>query len=387
MRAKEFIVENVSAEKVVAYVNTIHPTSQKTSNLDQIILANKEYVLKTVPVSSLQIDADEDPHGRVVHVDVDYADDITPEDIKRKPIVIDTQGHILDGNHRAWQARELGITHIPAYVPVAELTESLDPEVEEFLNDLTPDDVGVDEVGDYRVHFEGFTDDCQSSRAYRRNPEAVFQEVWSDFIRREGGRQPVAAGMVGDEDYPILYSVFKNTELTESLSISTQKQGKKFATQMTLDNKPIGSYEYDERTGRSLAEILPEYQGKGYGKILVLHAVYTAGGLIEDESRTAAYNNVLDSLWSEGLIVEDDGYWYCTEAGEEYLNNALKESINETDLNYQGNCTDDDVIEYIFGDATTFAQLVDEHGDEFEIDDLVVKYNPEEDIHYFYYRK
>jgi hypothetical protein len=224
-------------------------------------------------VSSLQIDADDDPYGRVVHVDVDYADDITANDIRNQPIVIDLQGHILDGNHRAWQARELGMAAIPAYVPVKELTESLDPEVAEFLNDLTPDDVGVDEIGDYRVHFEGFTDDCQSSRAYRQNPEKVFQEVFADFVRREHGQQPVASGIVGDEDYPILYSVFKNTELTE-----------------------------------------------------------------------------------------------------------------DADLNYQGNCTDDDVIEYIFGDATTFAQLVDEYGDEFVLDDLVVKYNPEEDIHYFYYK-
>ena len=273
MRARDFIIENVSAGKVLDYVNSIHPASQKDSNLDQIILANTEYVLKTVAVDQLQIDADDDPYGRVVHVDVDYADDITPEDIKRKPIVVDLQGHILDGNHRAWQARELGMDMIPAYVPVKELTESLDPEVEEFLNDLTPADVGVDEVGDYRVHFEGFTDDCQSSRAYRRNPEKVYQEVFADFVRREHGQQPVASGMVGDEDYPILYSVFKNTELTE-----------------------------------------------------------------------------------------------------------------DAKLNYQGNCTDDDVIEYIFGDATTFAQLVDEYGDEFVLDDLVVKYNPEEDIHYFYYK-
>jgi hypothetical protein len=273
MRAKEFILESVSAGKVLDYVNSIHPASQKDSNLDRIILANTEYVLKTVPLSSLQIDTDTDPYGRVVHVDVDYADDIPLDDIKRKPIVIDLQGHILDGNHRAWQARELGIDAIPAYVPVKELTESLDPDVAEFLNDLTPDDVGVDEVGDYRVHFEGFTDDCQSSRDYCQNPEKVFQDVFADFARREGGQQPVASGMVGDDDYPILYSVFKNTELTE-----------------------------------------------------------------------------------------------------------------DADLNYQGNCTDDDVIEYIFGDATTFAQLVDEYGDEFVLDDLVVKYNPEEDIHYFYYK-
>lgn len=237
MRAREFILESVSAGKVLDYVNSIHPASQKSSNLDQIILANTEYVLKTVPVSSLQINADTDPYGRVIHVDVDYADDITPEDISRKPIVIDLQGHILDGNHRAWQARESGMDTISAYVPVKELTESLDPEVAEFLNDLTPDDVGVDEVGDYRVHFEGFTDDCQSSRAYCQNPEAVFQEVFADFVRREGGQQPVASGIVGDEDYPILYSVFKNTELTEGdggTAISLSRLGKFYSGTDTL---------------------------------------------------------------------------------------------------------------------------------------------------------
>ena len=210
MRALEFILETVSAGKVLDYVNDIHPAEEKTAALDSLILSFDQYELKNVAVDQLQIDADEDPHGRVIHVDTDYASDITPDDIKRKPIVIDAQGHILDGNHRAWQARELGITHVPAYVAVKELTEALDPEVEEFLNGLTPDDVGVDEVGDYRVHFEGFTDDCQSSRDYQTDPEKVFQEVFADFVRREGGQQPVASGMVGDEDYPILYSVFRD---------------------------------------------------------------------------------------------------------------------------------------------------------------------------------
>lgn len=331
MRANEFILENVSAGKVLDYVNSIHPASQKSSNLDQIILANKEYVLKTVPVGSLQIDADEDPHGRVIHVDVDYAEEITLDEIKRKPIVIDSQGHILDGNHRAWQARELGMDTIPAYVPVKELTESeepLDPEVAKFLNDLTPADVGVDEVGDYRVHFEGFTDDCQSSRAYRRNPEKVFQEVWSDFIRREGGQQPVASGMVGDEDYPILYSVFKDT-VRKNVPLTPEK-----AYQIAYNKKkpwPTGSAE-------------------------------------------------------EQLIRSD---FQLSDLYDRYVLKNTRENLELTEadaLNYIGNCTDDDVIEHIFGDATGFAQAVDEYGDEFVLDDLVVKYNPEEDVHYFYYK-
>ena len=85
----------------------------------------------------------------------------------------------------------------------------LDPSVEEFLDGLTPDDVGVDEVGDYVIHYEGFTDQCQDSKEYQDNPEAVFQDVWGDFKRRMGDKDPINYGIVGSEEYPIVYSVFR----------------------------------------------------------------------------------------------------------------------------------------------------------------------------------
>lgn len=213
MRAREFLIEAISNKRVIQYIKQHHPKGEWTAVANDMVMKYPKYKLSWVSVDQLKIDGDEpvdDPYGRVIDVDQYYASKLTTQDIEDNPIVIDAQGHILDGNHRAWQARELGMNTIPAYVPVKELTESLDPEVAEFLNDLTPDDVGVDEVGLYRVHFEGFTDDCQSSRDYCQNPEKVFQEVFADFVRREGGQQPVAAGIVGDEDYPILYSVFRN---------------------------------------------------------------------------------------------------------------------------------------------------------------------------------
>ena len=91
----------------------------------------------------------------------------------------------------------------------------LDPEVEEFLEGLTPDDVGYDEVGDYIVHYEGFTDQCQDSEEYQNDPESVFNDVWGDFKRRMGDRDPVNYGIVGEHDYPIVYSVFRKSELEE----------------------------------------------------------------------------------------------------------------------------------------------------------------------------
>jgi len=92
---------------------------------------------------------------------------------------------------------------------IRESQARLDPEVEEFLEGLTPDDVGVDEVGDYVVHYEGFTDQCQDSEEYQDDPEAVFNDVWGDFKRRMGDKDPVNYGIVGEHDYPIVYSVFR----------------------------------------------------------------------------------------------------------------------------------------------------------------------------------
>lgn len=85
----------------------------------------------------------------------------------------------------------------------------LDPEVEEFLDGLTPDDVGYDEVGDYIVHYEGFTDQCQDTEEYKNDPDAVFQDVWHDHRRRMGDQKPINYGIVGSEEYPIVYSVFR----------------------------------------------------------------------------------------------------------------------------------------------------------------------------------
>jgi len=49
----------------------------------------------------------------------------------------------------------------------------------------------------------------------------------------------------------------------------------------------------------------------------------------EDESRTSEYDNVLDSLSSNGYIVDDDGYWYVTGEGEQYLQQSIKQGVAE----------------------------------------------------------
>jgi hypothetical protein len=55
-------------------------------------------------------------------------------------------------------------------------------------------------------------------------------------------------------------------------------------------------------------------------------------------------------------------------------------------LSYIGNCTEDEVVDDIFGNVSEFARMVELYGDEFAVGDLVVKYDDDKDIHYFYHK-
>ena len=109
---------------------------------------------------------------------------------------------------------------------------------------------------------------------------------------------------------------------------SVRKGRNNFSITLSIGSKTIGQYEYDNRTARHTAEVMPEYKGKGYGKLLVLKALDTANNLgfdfIEDENRTSEYDNVIDSLENNGFIVRDMDQLYLTQDGLDYLNHESK---------------------------------------------------------------
>ena len=101
------------------------------------------------------------------------------------------------------------------------------------------------------------------------------------------------------------------TEITNpKLSFNTTKGNNAIGVEMSVDGQFAGSFQYDAGNGRSLVELDPTFQGKGLGQILILKGIYTAimSGLdyVEDESRTQAFDNAIDSLADSGYIVNDD---------------------------------------------------------------------------------
>jgi hypothetical protein len=117
MRAAE--LQTIPAEDVLAYVQSIH----HDFHLPDTILTHSKWRKTRVPLNQLHVPDPEsgedldDPYNRVQMIDMYHVDDITRQDIERKPIVVDTDGHIIDGNHRALAARLSGMVDIPAYIP------------------------------------------------------------------------------------------------------------------------------------------------------------------------------------------------------------------------------------------------------------------------------
>jgi len=107
---------------VLDYVKRTHAPDE--FDIEYSITDHPEWELTNIPLSQLNLDPDgeaTDPYNRVNWVDDDKVQELIPRIesvLKSNPIVVDSAGWIIDGNHRAMAAVEAGLTRVPALVPV-----------------------------------------------------------------------------------------------------------------------------------------------------------------------------------------------------------------------------------------------------------------------------
>lgn len=104
------------------------------------------------------------------------------------------------------------------------LNEQVDPmqEIDEFLQSLSPEDVGMEQFGDFLVLFEGFSDMCNydaerrmmlppNDPAYVSCIEDVYAEVLREFKERaaqHGFEKFIRDGQAGVWGNPVVYAIF-----------------------------------------------------------------------------------------------------------------------------------------------------------------------------------
>jgi len=102
--------------QVLDYIKDIHDEY----HLEKPVLKHKTWMLHRVPIAMLQTPEfydQDDPYRRVIDLDWDHINSVTPEDIENKPAVADHNGWVLDGNHRVIRARALGLESVMCITP------------------------------------------------------------------------------------------------------------------------------------------------------------------------------------------------------------------------------------------------------------------------------
>lgn len=103
---------------VLSYVKGLHHKYR----LDDPIRDVKVWTLIHAPTSHCntpEFTHQDDAYKRDITLDWDHIKKITIKDIMTKPAVVDSDGWVLDGNHRVTAARLHGLTEIPLIVPAA----------------------------------------------------------------------------------------------------------------------------------------------------------------------------------------------------------------------------------------------------------------------------
>ena len=127
--------------------------------------------------------------------------------------------------------------------------------------------------------------------------------------------------------------------LNESKELKVQKTPNGFTLDLYINDIHIGQYTHsrDGDNARNVAEIFPEYRGMGYGTMMLLSVIKTAGDLniaFEEDSvsMTPAMSRVYDDLYDSGMIFGSGNGWLITPDGEEELNAWMGEEEDEPSI-------------------------------------------------------
>jgi len=132
----------------------------------------------------------------------------------------------------------------------------------------------------------------------------------------------------------------------------------------------VADYQGDGSAADERWQQLPQYVWKHYVTVID-DTVYDPTAKQFGPDKPEKYSlSQLESEWKEIYQIRSTAVTENTDPG----------------LSYIGNCTEDDVVDDIFGNVSEFARMVELYGDEFAVGDLVVKYDDDKDIHYFYHK-
>lgn len=176
MRLKDVVTESrrASAESVLGYVKRQHHDFR----MDSEILKYPHWQLRTVPLDQLNLYNVErdDPLNRVLDIDSEHIETLRregPAGIQSRPIVVNASGEIIDGNHRAIAAQEMGMESIPAWQPISKNITEVFVRPRQLTRSYSPEQMRLLGMIPYR---DGYN---------------ISPRDWADIVSIETGRETI----------------------------------------------------------------------------------------------------------------------------------------------------------------------------------------------------
>jgi hypothetical protein len=146
----EGVSNDMSTEDMIAYLRQHHDKNLHQDYLNHITSTNSKFVLKNIPINSIRTELSGLDRAKVEqYKKMDFT--------KAPPIVVGSDGNILDGYHRANVAKALSIPTIKAYVGVNGQ--------QDMAEDVTVTRIDSKPIVDFASDLKGYkhTDDWSQS--------------------------------------------------------------------------------------------------------------------------------------------------------------------------------------------------------------------------------
>ncbi|MDD5474722.1 MAG: hypothetical protein PHU34_11350 [Candidatus Methanoperedens sp.] len=190
---------------------------------------------------------------------------------------------------------------------LAEKTKTQE-QIDEFIEDLNPDDVGREELSGYVIRFEGFTDECwQDAKNKKKNITMLEKEILQEWSKegkliRWGWKD---VGSFGEPD--VFFALFDKSVLAEKKEVPVfglPQDTKKFIEEF---GKPIQTAEKPKVIGAPSRQELMEAEqrkraaeGKKLrGQVTLFGAVSTSRRLGEFEEKPIIPQHPIKSMATE----------------------------------------------------------------------------------------
>jgi GNAT superfamily N-acetyltransferase len=257
----ESISNTMSTEDMIAYLRQHHDTNLHQDYLDHVN-TNSKFILKDIPLSSISLGLSGLDRAKVEK----YKKQDTT---KAPPIVVGSDGYILDGYHRATAVKELGIPTIRAYVGVKGVAEG-------YARKLDFDKIYgkylkiTDNSGDPgKPGFSLVTPLNGDSWNWRERPEFI------PLVKKKLN-QP---GWLGNHKYQQILDAMAGKQFDPAKHIATEDTEEYGGIQLRLDIEKDDEYVDDDDTDNQVIVVRAQSNGRELGQVLFTMD-YDSQGLI-----------------------------------------------------------------------------------------------------------